>query len=283
MFKKVRPEILLILPLVLLFAVFFLLPYAYMLFTSFMSTSMVAPFEPPATVSNYVGLLADPFNWGILGQTVLLATVTTVITLALGYPVAYHMARASSRAKSIYMIMVISPLLVGVIVRTYGWIVILADRGVINNALQSWGFGAPLPLMYNAFGVTVGMIHIYLPFIILPLASRLASITPDLEMAAHGLGAGPWRTFVRVVWPMSLPGVFAGTVVVWILACSAYVIPALLGGNQVITTPMLVVQSILDQGNWPLGTAQAAILFVVMAAIVGAYAAFMNRITRKLG
>ena len=283
MFKKVRREILLVLPLLLLLGIFFLLPYLNMLFTSFMTTSTVAPFEPPATFENYVGVLTDPFNWAVIGRTVLLATITTVITLILGFPVAYHMARASGRAKSIYIILIISPLLVGVIVRTYGWIVILADRGVINNTLQAWGLGEPLHLMYNSFGVTIGMVHIYLPFLILPLAGRLASITPDLEMAAHGLGAGPWRTFVRIVWPMSLPGVFAGTVVVWILACSAYVIPALLGGNQVITTPLLVVQSILDQGNWPLGTAQAAILFVVMAAIVGAYAAFMSRVTRKLG
>ncbi|MEO6505860.1 MAG: ABC transporter permease [Terrimesophilobacter sp.] len=283
MFKKVRPELWLIAPLLLLIGVFFLLPYVNMIVTSFMSTSTVAPFEPPVTLQNYIGVLTDPFNWAVIGRTVLLATVTTVITLVIGFPVAYHMARASGRAKSIYLILVISPLLVGVIVRTYGWIVILADRGVINNTLQSWGVGEPLHLMYNAFGVTVGMIHIYLPFLILPLASRLASITPDLELAAHGLGAGPVRTFLRVVWPMSLPGVFAGTVVVWILAASAYVIPALLGGNQVITTPMLVVQSILDQGNWPLGTAQAAVLFVVMAVVVGAYAAFMSRVTRKLG
>lgn len=283
MIKRIRPEILLILPLLILLGVFFLLPYMSMLFTSFMSTSNVAPYELPATLDNYADVLTDPFEWAVIARTLWLATITTMFTLILGYPVAYHMARASSRAKSIYMILVLSPLLVGVIVRTYGWIVILADRGLINNTLQSWGMPDPLHLMYNPFGVTLGMIHIYLPFLILPLAGRLASVTPDMELAARGLGAGRWQTFWRVVWPLSLPGVFAGTMVVWILACSAYVIPALLGGGQVLTTPMLVVQSILDQGNWPLGTAQAAVLFVVMALIIGAYAGVMSRIMRKLG
>lgn len=283
MIKKTRLGILLILPLLLLVGVFLLLPYFNMLLTSFMSTSTVAPYEPPATLNNYVEVLTDPFEWLVIGRTLLLATITTIVTLILGYPVAHHMARASSRAKSVYMILILSPLLVGVVVRTYGWVVVLADRGLINNTLQGLGMDEPLHLMYNSFGVTVGLIHIYLPFLILPLAGTLAAVTPDMELAARGLGARSWSTFVRIVWPLSLPGVFAGTIIVWILACTAYVIPALLGGGQVITTPMLVVQSILDQGNWPLGTARAGVLFVVMAVAIGVYAGIMSRSMRKLG
>lgn len=281
--KKVwsRPS-LLVVPLLLLLLVFFVLPYVNMLFMSFMTPSTISAYEATPTLENYRGVISDPFNWLVLLRTVLLATITTLVTLLIAYPLAYHLARASIRAKGVLIILIISPLLIGVIVRTYGWIVILADRGLINQTLSGWGLiDRPLPLMYNSFGVVIGLVHIYLPFMVLPLAGRLQLIAPELEMAARSLGGGAWRTFWRITWPLSLPGVQAGTIIVWILSCSAYVIPALLGGGKVITAPVLVVQTVLDQGNWPLGTAQATMLFLAMAIVIGLYVKLINRSVSK--
>jgi putative spermidine/putrescine transport system permease protein len=241
------------------------------------------PYDNIPTLANYLTTLADPFNWKVFGRTMWYGTLTTAITLVLGYPMAYHMARASSRMKGLLMMLLISPLLVGVIIRSYGWMILLADKGLINTTLLSWGLIAkPMKLMYNPFGVMVGMVHIYLPFMVLSLAGNLQSIHPDLELAGRSLGAGGWRTFWRITWPLSLPGVFTGSLLVWVLAVSAYVIPALLGGYNVITAPMLVVQTVMDKFNWPLGAAQAMVLFLGTAVVVWLYVKVMNRAMRGL-
>ena len=249
---------------------------------SFLTPSNVAAYTEKPTLDNYVSSLTNVYAWSVLFRTLLLATVTTLVTLIIGYPLAYHLSKASNRAKGTLMILIVSPLLVGVLVRTYGWIVILADKGVVNQTLIDWGLiDRPLPLMYNSVGVVIGLVHIYLPFLVLPLAARLQSISPEIEMAARGLGAGSWRTFWRIVWPLSLPGVQAGTVIVWILAFSSYVIPALLGGGHVVTASVLIVQTVLNEGNWPLGAAEATVLFLIMAIVVGLYTKLIGRFVSK--
>ncbi|MFZ5822933.1 MAG: ABC transporter permease [Bacillota bacterium] len=270
-------------PALVLLLFFFVLPYANMLFMSFMTPGQSGPYDPIPTLNNYLQTVSDPFNWKVLGRTLWYATLTTFITLVLGYPMAYHMSRASSRLKGVLLMLLISPLLVGVIIRSYGWMIILADKGLINTTLMQWGLiEEPLRLMYNPFGVMVGMVHIYMPFMVLSLAGTLQGIHPDVELAGRSLGASGWKTFWRVLWPLSLPGVFAGSILVWVLAVSAYVIPTLLGGNNVITAPMLVVQTIMDKFNWPLGSAQAMGLFAGTMLIVWVYVKLMNRAMRGL-
>lgn len=280
---KRRAHALLAVPALALLLFFFVLPYANMLYISFMTPSKEGPYEHIPTLANYLSTLSDPFNWKVFGRTMWYGTLTTLITLVLGYPMAYHMARASSRVKGLLMMLLISPLLVGVIIRSYGWMILLADRGLINTTLLDWGLiQEPMKLMYNPFGVMVGMVHIYLPFMVLSLAGNLQSIHPDLELAGRSLGAGAWRTFWRITWPLSMPGVFTGSLLVWVLAVSAYVIPALLGGYNVITAPMLVVQTVMDKFNWPLGSAQAMVLFLGTAVVVWLYVKVMNRAMRGL-
>jgi putative spermidine/putrescine transport system permease protein len=278
-----RAQTLLAVPALALLLFFFVLPYANMLYISFMTQGKEGPYDNVPTLANYLKTLSDPFNWKVLGRTMWYGTLTTGITLVLGYPMAYHMARASSRVKGLLMMLLISPLLVGVIIRSYGWMILLADKGLINTTLLHWGLIAqPLKLMYNPFGVMVAMVHIYLPFMVLSLTGNLQSIHPDLEMAGRSLGAGAWRTFWRITWPLSMPGVFTGSLLVWVLAVSAYVIPALLGGYNVITAPMLVVQTVMDKFNWPLGSAQAMVLFLGTALVVWLYVKVMNRAMRGL-
>lgn len=274
---------LLIAPALALVVAFFLLPYANMLLMSFFAPGKARPYEPVLTLDNYAGALGDAFQWRVLGRTLKLGFLTTLISLVLGYPLAYNLARASSRVKGALLVLLLSPLLVGVVIRSFGWMVLLADNGLINSVLRLSGLAPDgVKLMYNELGVLVGTVHIYLPFMVLSISGALQNIAPDLELAARSLGASAGRAFWRVVFPLSLPGVFAGCLLVFVLAVSSYVIPVLLGGFKVLTTPLLVVQTAIDVNNWPGAAAQAVVLFAASLACIGVYFALMNRAMRGL-
>ena len=273
------PPFLLVLPAAVLLGAFFVVPYLYLLYMSFMTHTTGAAYVRDFTLENYSETLRDPFNWRIIWQTLRFGFVTTAITLVLAYPLAYHMARASSRVKGLLMILVLSPLLVGIVIRSYGWMILLADNGLVNQLADTLGIG-PFALMYNRTGVMIGLIHIYLPFMVLSLLGSVQAIDPDYERAARSLGANGWQTFWRVTWPLSLPGVASGTVLVFVLTVSAYVIPSLLGGHRVITVPLLVVQTVQQIFHWPLGSALAIVFFVITIAIVGLYLKLMDRVMK---
>jgi putative spermidine/putrescine transport system permease protein len=274
---------LLIAPALALVTVFFLLPYANLLVMSFFVPAKAHPYEPHLTLENYAVALGDPFQWQVLARTLKLGVLTTVFTLVLGYPLAWNLARASSRVKGVLLVLLLSPLLVGVVIRSFGWMVLLADNGVVNSLLRYSGLAPDgAKLMYNEFGVLVGTVHIYLPFMVLSISGTLQSIAPDLELAARSLGASSAQAFWRIVLPLSLPGVFAGCLLVFVLAVSSYVIPVLLGGFKVLTTPLLVVQTAIDVNNWPGAAAQAVVLFAASLGCIGVYGALMNRAMRGL-
>ena len=274
---------LLIAPALALVAVFFVLPYANMLLMSFFAPAKAVPYEPVLTLGNYAVALADPFQWQVLARTLKLGLLTTAISLVLGYPLAWNLAHAGGRAKGALLVLLLSPLLVGVVIRSFGWMVLLADNGLVNSLLRASGLApAGMKLMYNELGVLVGTVHIYLPFMVLSISGTLENIAPDLAFAARGLGASSSRAFWRVVFPLSLPGVFAGCLLVFVLAVSSYVIPVLLGGFKVLTTPLLVVQTAIDVNNWPGAAAQAVVLFAASLACIGLYFMLMNRAMRGL-
>lgn len=270
---------LLVLPAVLLLGGFFVIPYLYLLYMSFMTHTTGAAYVRDFTFENYAETLRDPFNWRIIWQTLRFGFITTAVTLLLSYPLAYHMARARSRSKGILMILVLAPLLVGIVIRSYGWMILLADNGLINQLADALNIG-PFSLMYNRTGVMIGLVHIYLPFMVLSLLGSIQSIDPDTERAARSLGANGWHTFWRVTWPLSLPGVASGTVLVFVLTVSSYVIPSLLGGHRVITVPLLVVQTVQQIFHWPLGSALAIVFFIITIAIVAVYLKLMDRVMR---
>jgi putative spermidine/putrescine transport system permease protein len=274
---------LLIAPALALVVVFFLLPYANLLLMSFFVPAKAHPYEPQLTLGNYAIALGDSFQWQVLARTLKLGILTTVFTFVLGYPLAWNLARASRRVKGVLLVLLLSPLLVGVVIRSFGWMVLLADNGVVNSLLRHSGLAPDgVKLMYNEFGVLVGTVHIYLPFMVLSISGTLQNIAPDLELAARSLGASSARAFWRIVFPLSLPGVFAGCLLVFVLAVSSYVIPVLLGGFKVLTTPLLVVQTAIDVNNWPGAAAQAVVLFAASFGCIGVYFALMNRAMRGL-
>lgn len=281
--KPIRPKKLLryviILPSLILIIAFFIAPYTNMVITSF---------KPPGresadgfTFANYIKGVTDGYYVKVLLFTLMLGAVTTLSTLLLGYPLAYHLAQRETKYKAALFIMVLSPLLTDVVIRCYGWMLLLGDRGLINNALMNMGLlDMPLPLMYNVGGVYVGLIHVYLPFMILSLVGPIQSIDPNLRQAARTLGASNIKTFFRITLPLSLPGIASGCILVFLLSISSYVIPILLGGNKVMITPVLVIQTVLEALNWPFGSALAFILFACAVIVVLLLFLILDKLTK---
>jgi putative spermidine/putrescine transport system permease protein len=276
-----RRRLWLAVPALAVITVFFVFPYLNLALISFYEPSHRAAYVRTFTLGNYRGTLLDRFTWQVIWHTVWIGGVTTAVTLLLSYPLAYQLSRASSRMKGLLMMLVISPLLVGVLIRTYSWMIILADTGLVNQLVQAV-HGPELQLMYNDLGVVIGLVHVYIPFMVLSLAGSLQAVDPDLERASRSLGAGAWRTFWRVTWPLSLPGVVSGAVLVFVLAESSYVIPSLLGGFTVLTVPILVIRTITELFTWPTGSAFALIFFAITLGLVWVFLEVMRRPLQRL-
>ncbi|MDQ7844591.1 MAG: ABC transporter permease [Armatimonadota bacterium] len=270
---------LLILPTLLLLLVFFVVPYLNMVRMSFLVKPSVGAYLPVFTVHNYVQAVWDEFHWRVLYRTFWLAGLTTVLTLLLGYPLAYHLTYAPPRRKRWLLMLIISPLLVSVVVRGFAWLILLGRVGLVNQAVH-WLTGRELILIGTPAGIVVGLVHVFVPFMALSVAGALQNISPDLVQAARSLGASPWQAFRRVIWPLSLPGVQAGALLVFVLAVSSYVIPILLGASNIIVMPMLIVQTLLDAFNWPLGSALSMVFFGLTATVVALFLRAMGRAMR---
>jgi putative spermidine/putrescine transport system permease protein len=199
--------------------------------------------------------------------------VTTLVALAIGYPLAHWMARIKSRTGHALLLMaVLAPMLTGIVVRTFAWMTLLSDKGVVNQTLMSLGvIGQPLKLMYTETGIVVGLVHIYVPFMVLTLTGVIGRIDERLEQAAENLGASPLRAFLEVTLPLSLPGILAGSLLVFALAISAYVTPILLGGFQIMTLPILIYQQISANFNVGFAAALGIVLLMISLGLVVAY------------
>ena len=196
----------------------------------------------------------------------------TVASLVLGYPVALVMSRLTGTAAMIVAACVLIPLWTSVLVRSYAWIVLLQRTGIVNTLLQTLGVtSGPLPLLYSDGAVMIAMTHVLLPYAILPIYAALKSIPPELERAALNLGASEFGSFRAVTLPLSLPGVYAGVVMVFILSLGFYVTPALVGGPHNLTIATLIGQQVTEVLNWPFAGALAGVLLVLTLALVGLF------------
>lgn len=273
----------LIAPALVLIGVFLVLPYLNIVLMSLRPPAVGAPYGAGFTLGNYGRALGDGYLLGVLGDTLLLGLTVTPVCLLLGYPVAYHLARTSSRWGSLLYVLVLSPLLVGVVVRSFGWLILLSGNGVVNRMLLDLGLvQTGLQLMNNRLGVTIALVHVFLPFMILPLVGVIQSIDPSLESAARSLGASRIKVFWRLVLPLSWPGIQAGTILVFVLSLSAYVTPVMLGGAQVKTMSVLVVQNLIDNFQWPAGAAQALVLTACGMLAVALYIRLTGRFMKGL-
>ena len=226
------------------------------------------------TFENFTKAL-EPTYLAVLGNSLLIATVTTILALLLGYPTAYAIARLPRRWRTVALVMVVLPFWSNFLIRTYAWIVLLNSEGPINRALVDLGvIGAPLDLLYNRGAVVVGLLYAYLPLVILPVYAAIERVDPELQEAARNLGASRARTFLDVTLPLTLPGTMIGAIFVFVPSMGNFIVPELLGGGKTIMVGNLIRDQFLEARNWPFGAVLAlsviaflVILFAVQAAI----------------
>lgn len=255
-------------PAALSVTLLFLAPLSIVLVYSLMNRGVWGGVELPYTVENHRRLL-DPIYLGILLRSFLMAGAATLTCLLLGFPLALFIARSGKR-QSLYLHLVIVPFWTSFLVRTYAWMFLLRDTGLVNTVLLTLGFiREPLPLLYNPFAVLVGLVYGYLPFMVLPLYATLAKIEQSLLEAAADLGARPWQSLWRVIVPLAVPGIRAGAVLVFIPCLGAYLTPDLLGGSKTIMIGNVIQNQFTSARDWPFGSAVSlAVMAVVMALLL---------------
>lgn len=261
--KRYAPltSLLLVVPLLATFAIGFIYP-VWMLVDLSLSDGP----EP------YLRLVQETLYLEVLLTTVSTAALVTCFCLILGYPVAYAMARLGGRAALIVAACVFIPLWTSVLIRSYAWIVLLQRNGLVNGILEGVGLSdQPLKLLYTQGAVVLAMTHVLLPFAILPIHSTLRMLPRDLNRAAANLGAGPVRAFVSITLPLSLPGVFAGAILCFVLALGFYITPALVGGPGSMLMATLIGQQTTVVLDWPFAAALSTVLLAITLIIVIAF------------
>ena len=221
-------------------------------------------------LTHYIAFLSDPYYLEIMWRSVKLAGITTFCCILLGYPLAFMLSRSRKALRSLLYVCILLPLLTSTVVRTYGWMVLLSNNGVLNKTLIAYGLiETPIHFMYSELGIVIALTEVFLPFMVLALDAALLNINPDLYDAARNLGAGPLRIFLRLTLPLTYPGILSGSILVFSLSISAYVTPSLIGGarNPVMST--LIFQQGVSLLNWPFGAAIAFVLLATVLVIVG--------------
>ena len=264
---RVPLPLVLLLPATVLFVVFFLFPLGVLVANSFHDYSRLVGIIPEFTLKNYVRILSDSYYLEIGLRTIRLAFVTSIVTLLIGYPVALYLTVATPRQRAWIILFVLSPLLVSVIVRTFGWLILLGSNGLVDTTLKSMGLGGAT-LLHTEGAVVAGLANVLLPFLVLSVATSLQAIDPAVPLAAASLGATPWRSFRAVTVPLSLPGVLSGLLIVFSLASSSFVTPALLGGSNYKVLSTMVYQQAMVMQNWPFAAAFAVALVLIVYVVL---------------
>jgi len=239
---------------------FFLAPLAIVLLYSFLTRGTYGGQGAPYTLDNYARLI-DPLYLAILAKSFWIAIVSTAACLLMGFPLAMFIARSDPKWRGTWINLVMLPFWTSFLVRTYAWMFLLRDTGLINTILQGLGvIGEPLPLLYNDGAVILGLVYGYLPFMVLPIFSTLERQDPFLLEAAADLGATPWQSLWRVTIPMAKPGILAGSILVFIPCLGAYLTPDLMGGGKSIMIGNVVQQQFTSARDWPFGASLSLVL-----------------------
>lgn len=268
----------LILPLALFLLIFLVIPFLNIISLSFYTYSPRTIWTPELTTANYREMMDGTFEI-VLWRTLRLGLVCTIICVLFGYPIAYFLARAEPRVKAIGLFLLLMPLMVSAVIRTFGWLVILGRRGLVNNVLHAMGFDS-LALLYHEPAVVIGLTNVFIPFMVLPLMASIERIDPSLEEAARNLGASWSDVFRRVIIPLSSPGLISGCLLVFSAAISAFVVPALMGGARVLVLGRLIYDLLLISYQWPLASAITTLL-VIGTGILISIALFVTRRSTK--
>jgi putative spermidine/putrescine transport system permease protein len=250
-------------PLLLFMLLAFNLPIVLML-----SWSVAAP---PDVLAHYGQIFERAVYLKVLGNTFRIALIATAVCVVLGYPLAYWMRGLSPGRQLIALALVVLPFWVSILVRTYAWIVILGNDGAVNRTLQGLGLAAPLSFLYNEFGVILGTVNVLLPFLVLPLFASMLRLDDRLFQAAASLGASDWTVFWRVFWPLTLPSLAAGAILVFILTLGFFITPAILGGGRVPMIANMLDLLINRLPRWELAAAISTVLLIMTLACYAGY------------
>ncbi|GAA3654182.1 ABC transporter permease [Nonomuraea antimicrobica] len=265
-----RTGLLLALPAVAIFALLFVAPLFTLVANSFRTQTGAF------TLDNYARFLGDPFYRGVLWNTLRVAALTTAGCLLVGYPFALYLRGRSPRVRNWLALLLLSPLLISMVIRAYGWLVVLGPAGPVASVIAWLGLTPP-QLLYNDTAVLVGMVHVMLAYMVLPLMGSLDRIDPTLVPAAKGLGAGGWTCFWRITLPLSAPGMLAGAMIVFSLTASSFVTPAILGGPKVKLMPYFVYTQATTTLDWPYAAAIGFVLVVVTTGLLLGYSRLLRR------
>jgi spermidine/putrescine transport system permease protein len=266
----------LISPSFLYLLLFLLIPLLLVVVLSFLTRGPYGNVVYELNLNNYTRLL-DALYMRILWYSIVTAALTTIFCILLGYPLAYYIARAPSNQKALLLFLILVPFWTNFIIRIYAWIMILRTEGLVNAILLNLGIiQVPLEILYTPTAVLIGMVYEFLPFMVLPLYTSLEKIEMAQLEAAADLGARPWRAFLRITLPLSLPGMVAGSILVFIPAMGMFVVPDLMGGAKTILVGNLIRNQFLTARDWPFGAAASMVLLLLTLAFTLYY-------TRKAG
>jgi spermidine/putrescine transport system permease protein len=262
-------------PVTVWLGLFFLVPLLFILAYSFGTSGIYGGITLGFNPGNYLRVF-DPLYLEIVGRTLVIALLNTFLCLLLGYPLAYFIAFKGGSRKNLLILLVMIPFWTSLLLRAYAWVVILGGNGIANRALQFLGItDGPVNLIFTPQAVIMGMVYSYLPFMILPLYAALEKFDARLKEAAQDLGASRWHTFWRVTFPLSMPGVIAGSILVFIPSAGEFVIPNLLGGARTVLVGNLIQQQFLLARDWAFGSALAMML---AALLVGAIMFYVRKV-----
>lgn len=262
---------LLLMPVLAVTVFFFVIPMAAILMSSLKEG---APGATHYTLNNYISVVTDDFYWEIMLRTIRFSALATIVALLLAYPAALYVYFSRSNWRRVLLLIVVSPLFISVIVRTYGWMVVFSPNGLIDAMLPE---KYALRLLNTQTAIILGLVHIYLPFMVLSLNASLLKVDQRLLSAAASLGASGWRSFRDVILPLSLPGVQSGCVIVFASAMTAFATPMLLGGSANKTMAYMIYQQNILLANWNMG---GAVAFVLLAMTL-AFVFFMGRLLER--
>lgn len=250
-------------PALIVLIAFFVIPLLALLSTSFHGYSQTQGVTPQWTLENYRRFLFDRFYLDVLLRTLRVGLITTLICALLGYPVAMHLHQTRGARRNALLLLLLSPLLVSMVIRAYGWVIILAHNPVVP--------------LYTESAIVLGLVHVSLAYMVLPILASLEHIDPSVLRAAANLGASPWTTFRRVTLPLSFPGLLAGSVIVFSLSVSAFVTPSILGGTRVKLLSTFIYDQIISLLNWPYGSAIGFVLIAVSTVLLLVFSRLLRR------
>jgi len=271
-------------PTLLFLGFFIIVPFLFLIMLSFRDVDSMMNVIETYSFAHYLEVFTSEVYLKTIGSTLWVAAQTTVYCILLAYPAAYLIVRVKNRKlRALFYILLVSPLLTSVVIRTFAWIVLLAQNGLVNEILLKLHLiSEPLSFLWNMKAVIIAYVQVMLPFAVLPIATSLADIQPNLRNASMSLGAGRIRSFINVSLPLTIPGMLTGAMIVFSLSAGSYITPLLVGGRMQPLLPLSIYQQVMQVFNLPLAAAMAITLLIAVLLIVGALGLILKRWERRM-